>query len=569
MSAFGYLLKQTARNWVRAQVGRLRRARYLFAVLAGGLYFYAIFFRQIRAGGGGPAGGVDPEMVALASLFVAMPIAFWWLARADPRALAFSDAEIGLLFPAPLTRRTLILYKLARGQFPVLLNVTIFTIIFLRDGPPLTAAQRAIGFWILFTTLYLHRLGAALTRLAGEGRVSRVVRLGAPALVIGAALVAIAFSLRDALPRALAANGPEEVLAVAIEALSTGVAGVILSPFRALMAPAFTLQPVAWAGAVGVALLIMLSHLIWVIRADVAFEDAAAAAAAREAERTDSSHERRSPRRSRWRLPRLPLAAEGRPERAILWKNSVPLLDGLNLILVSSAIMILLLVAYLIASRLPAQVTPGLVLTITALVGVIAATVLGPFAIRDDLRSDLPRLALLRTLPLSGESMVRMQILSVAVPLALVQFLLLLLALAASLGQPVIPISLGGRVAIVLAVAILFPLITVAGVWVQNAVALLFPDWVPMGRKTGGGIESTGQGMLLFGATLLSTALLLLVPVLAGAVVLIAVRGLGLWSLVPAAAGAAVLLALELRYLLRWLGGVFERTDPVDAGLAR
>ncbi|CAN5627153.1 hypothetical protein BH23GEM8_BH23GEM8_01920 [soil metagenome] len=567
MSTFGYLLLRTGRNWIRLQLGRLRRVRYLLALLAGAFYFWLIFFRHVQQAGAETT-TMRPEMVAFASLFVALPIAFWWLVKADPRALAFSGAETQLLFPAPLTRRVLILYKLGRGQLPVLLNVTIFTLIFLREGPALGAAQRALGFWILFTTLYLHRLGAALTRLAGESRWARLIRRAAPAVAIGVGLAALAVSLQAALSRAREARGMEAIVGIFIEALRTGPAGVVLAPFRALMAPAFTPEPAAWLGAVGVALLILLAHLIWVIRADVAFEDAAVAATSRESDRAAERDSGVPTRRSRWRLPRLPLRPVGRPERAILWKNSVPLLDGINIGIVASGAVLLLLIAFMIASRLPTEVTPGIVLAITALVGLGAATLLGPFAIRDDLRSDLPRLELLRTYPLSGASIVRMEVLAVAIPIAIFQLALLLLSFFASLGQAAVPIPLGARVAIVLAAALVLPLIALAGVWVQNAVALLFPDWVPIGRTRGGGVESAGQGMLLFGASIIVTLLLLLAPIIAASAVVLVARGLGAWALVPAAVAAAGVLAFELRFLLRWLGGVFDRTDPVDAGLA-
>jgi ABC-2 type transport system permease protein len=567
VSTFGYLLLRTARNWILLQLGRLRRVRYLIGLLAGAFYFWLIFFRHVQQAGTETT-TMRPEMVAFASLFVALPIAFWWLGKADPRALAFSGAETQLLFPAPLTRRALILYKLGRGQLPVLLNVAIFTLIFLREGPALGAAQRAVGFWILFTTLYLHRLGAALTRLAGASRWGRLIRRAAPAVVIGAALVAISVSLQAAYSRARAARGLEAIIEIFIDTLRTGPAGVVLTPFRALMAPAFTPEPAAWLAAVGVALLILLAHLVWVIRADVAFEDAAVAAASREAERVAERDTGVPRRRSRWRLPRLPLRPVGRPERAILWKNSVPLLDGINIGIVVSAAVLLLLVAFMIAARLPTEVTPGIVLAITALVGLGAATLLGPFAIRDDLRSDLPRLELLRTYPLSGVSIVRMEVLAVAIPIAIFQITLLLVSFFASLGQAAMPIPLGARVAIVLAGALVLPLFALAGVWVQNAVALLFPDWVPMGRTRGGGVESAGQGMLLFGASIIVTLLLLLAPLLAAVPIALLARGLGAWSLVPAAAAAAAaVLALEMKFLLRWLGGVFDRTDPVDAGL--
>jgi ABC-2 type transport system permease protein len=237
--------------------------------------------------------------------------------------------------------------------------------------------------------------------------------------------------------------------------------------------------------------------------------------------------------------------------------------------MLASAGVLLLIAAFLIAERLPGPATPGVVITLMATVGAGAATVLGPFALRDDLRSDLPRLALLRTFPLSGERIVTMEVMAVAIPVALMQWLFLLVALVASLGEAAIPGGVGARVALALAAAVFLPLVGLAGTWVQNAVALLFPDWVPTGRQRGAGVESTGQGMLLFGASIIVTLLLMVVPMIAAAAMAVVGRGLGVWALVPAAAVGAGVLWVEMRVLLRWLGGVFERTDPVEAGLAR
>jgi hypothetical protein len=42
---------------------------------------------------------------------------------------------------------------------------------------------------------------------------------------------------------------------------------------------------------------------------------------------------------------------------------------------------------------------------------------------------------------------------------------------------------------------------------------------------------------------------------------------LGLWAAVPAVVLAVSALAIEAKFAVEWLGGVFDRTDPPSAGL--
>ena len=84
----------------------------------------------------------------------------------DPEpALTFTNAEVQLLFPAPVSRRALVHYKLAQAQVPILISVLIWKIVLQRD-PLANTPLRAIALWVLFTTLYLHRVGASFVRVA-------------------------------------------------------------------------------------------------------------------------------------------------------------------------------------------------------------------------------------------------------------------------------------------------------------------------------------------------------------------------------------------------------------------
>ena len=98
----------------------------------------------------------------LATLLLTLTLVSAWVFGSDTLALAFTQAEVSMLFPAPLTRRGLIGYKIFRAQIGVLINALIWVFILRRGGTALPSLLRTISLWVLFSTLNLHRLGAAL-----------------------------------------------------------------------------------------------------------------------------------------------------------------------------------------------------------------------------------------------------------------------------------------------------------------------------------------------------------------------------------------------------------------------
>ena len=80
------------------------------------------------------------------------------------RALEFSPAEIHFLFPAPVTRRQLVQYKLLRAQVGILFGALVSAFFF---GARFTHADgwaRVLALWLFFAIGHLHGIAASFVR---------------------------------------------------------------------------------------------------------------------------------------------------------------------------------------------------------------------------------------------------------------------------------------------------------------------------------------------------------------------------------------------------------------------
>lgn len=570
LGALVYLGAASLRNRLRRQLRRLRTPRYVIALAAGGVYMWWFLVRPAHGGGAAALLGDEGWVLRIASLGFALLAAKWWVAGADERALAFTPAEIHLLFPAPVSRRTLVLSKLLRAQLVVLVNTVLWSVILRGEGLHLEAWRRAAGLWVLFSTLYLHRLGAALSTasVARHGAAGRR-RQALPIAVVAVAAGVLLWTVSRAAPvlgRAWT-FGPVPVLRALLAQLDAPGAREVLLPFRVLLTPAFATDTGAWLRTIGPALALLALHALWVLRTDVAFEDAAVEASERLAARRAARHAGGAPlarpsdaRAGLLRRRTIPLAPDGPPVAAILWKNAIGALRAGVLVRQLGLLGVLAVVALLLAARDERVAEVALVVA-----GIWSGllVVAGPMWVRFDLRQDLPHLAVLRAWPLSGRDIVTAQIASSTIALTAFQLVLLAGLLAVSfLGRP-LPLGAGDRVALALAVALALPGVNAAGLTVQNAAALLFPGWVKLGAG-GRGVEAMGQSIVSMGASLVVLALLLVVPAALTAGAVYALRATwSVWTFVPAAAlGSAVVLA-ELVPVMAWLGRVFEHTDSI------
>lgn len=584
IGAFWYLASRSATNRIRRQISRFRQPRYALVMAIGLLYFWSLFWRPGRGGRPMIIPAQSAPMLSLVlALGLALLVASWWLVGTDRHALAFTPAEVQFLFPGPLSRRRLIQYKLLRAQTQVLLSTVVWIVLFGRGGERgLAALPRALGLWTLLSTISLHRIGASLVRSSAteHGR-SGLRRSALPLVLAGAVVVALAGSVVAGIPtlRRYAAEG--QVMAGVRSALDAPLPHALLYPFRLVVAPAIEGPAILagggqdaaarWLWLIVPAVIVMLAHYVWVVRTDAAFEEAAAEASTRRAQALSARRERTPVLRSsggRTSPALFPLAPIGEPAYAIIWKNLLSVTRGIRrmtLILVVVGAVVL----YGVASTISSGAGSGLpIVSMIALWMVAMFVMLGPLWVRNDLRQDMQKLDLLRSYPLSGTKLVGAQIAASTITLSALELPLLLLAFASSFGAAHLPVGVRTRsIWLVLALVVL-PAINAVALTIQNAAALLFPGWIRLGA-TGGGIEAMGQTMLTSIATIFLLLLAWLVPLLLGGGVTIVLASLlGAWAVLGGAAAALGGVSVEVWLLVRWLGSVFDRTDPAPLELA-
>lgn len=562
IAAAAYLLQRSAANRVRHMARKVRSPRYLIALLIGIGYLGLIFFGQ-RQQTAGPA--VMPVIQVTGTTLVLFLVAKWWLFGTDRTALAFSPAEIQFFFPAPVSRKELLGFKLLRAQLPILVNVAIWIVILHRGrDSPLPAIVYAISLWSIFMVIMLHRLGVALTRDAVTDHGTAGVRRHWATLSIGLLLALIVLYAGAAVLELRAADPEGNLLTHLTQVLNRDPLRTLLAPFHLPFSLIDSPDLTVWAGRFLLLLGLIGLHLVWVFRADRAFEEAAIAASVKRAELLD-----------RWRRQgvggapvegahrrSIPLRPRGHPIGAIVWKNLTRLLRT------SSSFALILMLTLVVGVTIFALTRGGEYPEVMDMVSslsiawILVLSLFGPQWIRIDLRSDMQHLDQLRTWPLAGGAIVAGEVLSSGIALLVMQLMLGVLGVAALSQHNVSGLPLNQVLVLTPAVLLLLTGVNLLSLGFQNAAAILYPAWVRTELRPGG-IEAMGQHLLTAGASLL-----LLLIALVGPGGLAAVTGyllwprIGTWNLLPAMGLGLVAILLEVALLLDWLGTRLEQFDP-------
>jgi len=560
ISALLYLRLTSLSNQILTRVRRLRQPKYLLGAIAGAAYIYFFLIRRFtHASAGSPFGPGTAAVMAILFLsgLAILRIAVAWLAPARAPAFRYSEAEIAFLFPAPLSRRTLIHYRLLSSQFAILFSAFLVALVSgqasISDsaaasgaitGSTVTkVAIKVIGWWILFSTFSLHLSATSLTLARLRDRGARIVRWRAAALAVillyvGALVGAAVSSGRS--PEASTFEDVNGLVAFVRANLETGLLGWLLLPFKVATGPFLATNTGEFFLSLGPALLLLVIHYLWVVRVEYAFEEGSIASAERAGASARSLAgsldggpvplETRDPAYppvpAKDRPVREPfrLAPVGRPETAFLWKNILSLQNSLATRRVAlTALAIVAWIAILgerfLHSRHSGPKEALLPCGICALAA-FYILLLGPQLIRQDLRNDLHNADLLKTYPLRGWQVAVGELLAPTLFLSGALWVTILVP-AFLLDAQIVPwMTVSFRLVSATCLGLIAPAVCVIQLLVPNMLMILFPGWYQASRTRGGGIEMMGQRMIfVFGQLII--AILALGPALLAAALLI------------------------------------------------
>jgi Putative ABC exporter len=567
LSALLYLQAHSFRNQVVSRCKRLRQPKYLVGAIAGFAYFYFYFFRFLfvrrphAQGFPGIAAGHPLLLQSAAALALLVVVVLAWVIPHERAALTFSEAEVAFLFPAPISRRGLIHFKLVRSQLRILFTVLLLDLFSARMGGSLW--MHAVGLWLVFSTLNLHFLGSSFARtLLLERGISNTLRR---AVVLGLALglaAGVVVWARRTMP-ALAASDtatPDALLAYAERVLTCGPALFLLYPFRLLVRPFFAGGAQAFLVALGPAILLVALHYIWVIYSNVAFEEASIGASQRLAARiaaVRSGNWQAARTAQKGKRPWFTLAPTGPPATALFWKNLIGAGQAVTWRLWLS-LGIICVALYAGFGRNPHG--PEVFVTLVGVL-LVYSLFIGPQFLRQDFRQDLPQADALKTFPMRGWQIALGEILAPVIILAAVQWLLLFFGILFQAGVHSARAHLflaGG-----LGAVFLLPAMDALLLLIPNAAVLLFPSWIQAGKDSPRGIEATGQRLVFFFGQVLVLAISLVPAAIAYAIVFYLLRALlgPAPALTLGAMVATVVLVVEAALGVLLLGKLFERFD--------
>ena len=575
-----YLQFQSASNRMVARFKRLKKPKYLLGLIVGGIYFYFYFLRFLFYGmrpseagvAHAPTAGVLQTFELIGAVVLALIVVSAWVFPRERAALAFTEAEVAFLFPAPIPRRTLIHFKLLRSQFGILFTTALMVLFSSRMGHGGNAWIHLGGWWLILSLLNLHFLAASFTRtrlldLGISVWQRRVAVLITVAIVLAAIVV---WAKRNVPPPTAEETRNFQTLAsYAQRAIGSGPAPYALFPFRIIVRPYLAQNGWEFLGSVWPVAALLVLHYFWVIRSDVAFEEASAELARKRAEMISAVRQGKAgvPRPKRRGAPFV-LHPTGPPAVALLWKNLIAMGSAFSL----RSWIVLGIVTGIWGFMFAASARNAGVLTMIGMVTLMAlfmSLLLGPQFLRQDFRRDLRAVDILKSYPLPGWRIVLGELLAPACVLTAIQWLLLWLAALlfshAPGGQAV---AWSARISLAAGVALILPMLNLLSLLIPNGAVLLFPAWFQSGQDGLQGIEAMGQ-RLVFAIGQLLVFLMGLIPAALGFIAaFFAARFVVPWTLaMPAASlAAAIVLGGEVAGGIVALGKAFERFDLSTEG---
>jgi ABC-2 type transport system permease protein len=578
ISAYVYLQVMTIINIVVQRVKRLKQPRYLIGAIGGLAYFYFFFFSNaLRSDHSHTksqhldlANVFTTPVLAISALILLVVALLNWLIPRNRAALQFSEAEVAFLFPAPVTRRMLIHFKLLRSQFAILLSSLFMTLVFgqlsILGG---NQFLHAIGWWLILSTINLHIIAASFTR---ERLLDVGINPTRRRIFILFVLILIAcgcwWTLFHHLAPPIDADlvNQNTLINYANKVLESAPLSWFLLPFKLVVAPIFANNNQQFLYALGPALLILIAHYFWVIQSDVSFEEASIDLARRRAERITAVRDGNARFTNTPLKPRtvpFRLSAKGFISIAFLWKGLIALgpLYRLRTWLIACAIIIL--------GSLWLMADPNRIGTLNLIGGIsigigIWLFIAGPMFMTRGLRKTLEHLDILKASPVHGWQIVLGELLP---PITLMTFLLWLIILIGGLSfgahSDNALITVSSTLITAIGTAIIAAPLSGLMLCVPFAGMLFFPAWIDMQGAGNNGIEVIGQRMVFFAGYFVLLFIVLIPVSVLGALALL----LGYWlagiitALILATVVSSLVLGVELYGAVIWLGHRLENFD--------
>ncbi len=601
MSPLVYLAWRSLRGRVVGWARLMRQPRYLVGTLAGatwmGLFALRPVMRVNREANLDRVPELDawlPTLELGGALLLLALVSLWWLWPFGKALVELSETELHLLLPAPVRRRHIIQYAVLRSQWGVLFGAAMIAF-FSSGGRLSTFLWRLLSMWMLLTLWNLHARGRGLwmarlselpTTTAWQRRALFVGAAGLVLATMAQALTSVVGSVPDLggdVSETLRNTLHPDWFRTHHPALS-----LLLLPFRWLVRLVLSgvsgpLSLIDRAGLLVWPALLIVVHNEWVVRSQASFEDASLARSRRLAASREAGARFQKLRHSRRAAAPFRLGPQGRPEIAILWKNLM-LAHRTPLARATGAVLVLLGTATVVVSWVAAPTWLIGILTVGALVALVMTPLTAGHQWRNDLRTDLLRVELIRTWPVAGWRLFGAEVAAPAIIASLyataaagvlvvagvaashpnaADVVLVSESGAAALGSTPLRVLLAGLLTLIP----LLGVIATLSATLQNLLALVWPSWVQLGRRRSGSAAHIGQGLI----TSLGLMVAMVVGLLPGLVVsggwlLLQVQVLEIplraWQLPLLGVVTAVPLALIIAVLIRFGGLLWDQLDP-------
>ena len=280
LSASLYIAGCSAKNRVAMRLRRLREPRYLIGAVFAAAYFFFIFVmprrggrRRSGPGAGFPSAPFERFGVPVGGVGLLVLSAAAWIFPSRSHLFSFTDAEEAFLFPAPVSRRQLLVYRLIRSQLGLVFAAMVPVLLVAMPGALSSVIDRllfGLGLWVVLATTRVYFAGVTMARdhLGSNNRMARRVAW-APLLVTLAAFAVVLPPIARAVTIPVASV--PATLAQISDVTTAGWPGVMLWPFRTLLGPFFARETVRYLLALSASVMVLLATIIWVIESDRVF----------------------------------------------------------------------------------------------------------------------------------------------------------------------------------------------------------------------------------------------------------------------------------------------------------